>query len=94
MHPTVKPVALVADAMRDCSDRKAIVLDCFSGSGTTLIACQETGRTARCMDLDPLYVDLAIRRWQDQTGQHAKHAETDRAFDTVSEESVKEVSNA
>src|SRR5947208_15884018 len=63
LHPTVKPVALVADALRDCSSRGEIVLDAFLGSGTTLIAAERTGRNCRGLELDPAYVDTAIRRW-------------------------------
>jgi DNA modification methylase len=68
MHPTVKPVALVADAILDCSQRGDIVLDCFGGSGTTLIACERTGRKARLIEIDPSYCDQTIRRWQKLTG--------------------------
>ncbi|AXI43282.1 DNA methyltransferase [Sulfitobacter sp. SK011] len=64
MHPTVKPVAMIADAMRDCSHRGGIVLDAFGGSGSTLIAAQRTGRRARLVEIDPVYVDRTIRRWQ------------------------------
>ena len=63
MHPTVKPVALIADAIRDCSRRRQLVLDPFAGSGTTLIAAEKTGRRARVLELDPLYCDTIIRRW-------------------------------
>jgi DNA modification methylase len=63
-HPTVKPVAMVADAMRDCSRRGDIVLDPFMGSGTTIMAAERIGRRAYGLELDPLYVDAAIRRWQ------------------------------
>ena len=80
MHPTVKPVALVADAIRDCSRRGGIVLDCFAGSGTTLIAAEKTGRRAYAMELDPRYVDTAIRRWQEFTGKDAVDAETGVSF--------------
>jgi DNA modification methylase len=80
MHPTVKPVALVADAIRDCSKRGGIVLDPFAGSGTTLIAAEKTGRRAAAIELDPLYVDTAIRRWQAFTGKPAIHAETGLSF--------------
>jgi DNA modification methylase len=80
MHPTVKPVAMVADAIIDCSRRGGIVLDCFAGSGTTLIAAQKTGRKAYAMELDPHYVDTAIRRWQTLTGLEAVHAESGRTF--------------
>jgi len=74
MHPTVKPVALVADAILDCSQRGDVVLDCFGGSGTTLIACERTGRKARLMEIDPAYCDQTIRRWQKLTGGTAVSA--------------------
>jgi DNA modification methylase len=80
LHPTVKPVALVADALRDCSSRGEIVLDAFLGSGTTLIAAERTGRICRGLEIDPLYVDTAVRRWQALTGQHARHAESGLMF--------------
>jgi DNA modification methylase len=83
LHPTVKPVALVADALRDCSCRGEIVLDAFLGSGTTLIAAQRTGRSCRGIEMDPLYVDTAIRRWQAATGEKARHAESGRLFDDL-----------
>lgn len=62
MHPTVKPVALVADAILDCSNRKGVVLDAFAGSGTTLIAAQKTGRSGYGIELDPLYCDVILKR--------------------------------
>lgn len=71
MHPTVKPLALVVDALRDCSKRDSIVLDSFAGSGTTIIAAEQIGRRAFCMELDAAYVDVAIRRWQTLTGRDA-----------------------
>jgi DNA modification methylase len=71
LHPTVKPVALVADAIMDCSARGDIVLDPFLGSGTTVIAAQRTGRICYGMELDPRYVDTIVRRWQNFTGQAA-----------------------
>jgi hypothetical protein len=80
LHPTVKPVALVADAILDCSNRGGLVLDCFLGSGTTLIAAEKTGRRAAGMELDPVYVDTALRRWQEFTGQEPVHAESGRTF--------------
>ena len=80
-HPTVKPTALVADAIMDVTHRGDIVLDCFGGSGSTLLAAEKTGRKARLIELDPLYVDVAIRRWQAMTGQTAVHAETGETFD-------------
>src|SRR6185437_9452499 len=62
MHPTVKPIALVADAIRDCSRHNGIVLDCFAGSGTTLVAAKKTGRRGYGIEFDPHYVDAAIER--------------------------------
>ena len=80
MHPTVKPVALVADAIRDCSKRGGIVLDCFAGSGTTLIAAERTGRRARVLEMEPKYVDVAIERFEQLTGEQATHAESGLTF--------------
>jgi DNA modification methylase len=80
MHPTCKPVDLVADAIKDCSRRNDLVLDPFGGSGTTLIACQKTGRRARLIEIDPIYCDVIIRRWQDYSGGIAIHAETGLSF--------------
>ncbi len=76
LHPTVKPVALVADAILDCSKRGNIVLDAFAGSGTTLIAAEKTGRVGYALELEPRYIETAIRRWEDYTGERAIHAET------------------
>ena len=80
LHPTTKPVTLIADAILDCSRRRDIVLDCFAGSGTSIIAAQRTGRRAYAMEIDPGYVETAVRRWQAYTGEHAIHAETGRRF--------------
>lgn len=85
MHPTVKPVALVADALKDCSKRRQIVLDPFAGSGTTVIAAEKTGRRAYVLELDPLYCDTIIRRWQAFTGKPALHADTGRCFEEMEE---------
>lgn len=76
MHPTVKPVALVADAILDCSKRGGLVLDCFTGSGTTLIAAERTGRVGAGMELDPHYADVILRRFCDVTGIEPVHAAT------------------
>ena len=76
-----KPVTLVADAIRDATKRGAVVIDTFLGSGTTVIAAEETGRTCAGIEFDPRYVDLAIRRWQIATQQQALHAERDEPFD-------------
>jgi len=83
MHPTVKPVALVGDAIKDCSQRGGIVLDAFGGSGTTLIAAQKTGRRGYLIELDPLYVDVTIRRWQKLFGEEVRHAGTGLTFDEI-----------
>jgi DNA modification methylase len=72
MHPTVKPVSLIADAIRDCSRRNGIVLDPFGGSGSTLIAAERTGRRARIVEIDPHYCDTIVRRWQALTGREAE----------------------
>jgi DNA modification methylase len=82
-HPTVKPVALVSDAIRDASKRGDVVLDPFMGSGTTIVAAEETGRVACGMELDPAYVDVAVKRWQDFTGGEAIHAVTGITFDEM-----------
>jgi DNA modification methylase len=83
MHPTVKPAALVADAIRDASHRGDIVLDPFCGSGTTIIAAEKTGRRAATIEIDPGYVDTSIRRWQTYTQQDAMHVETGLTFSEI-----------
>ena len=83
MHPTVKPIPLVAEAIKDCSNRGGIILDPFGGSGTTLIACEKTGRKARLVEIDPKYVDVTIKRWQSLTGQKAILASTGQYFDDL-----------
>lgn len=85
MHPTVKPVALIADAIRDCSKRGEVILDCFGGSGSTLIAAERTGRLARLIEYDPLYCDTIIRRWEQLTGKLAVLAPTGETFEDVAE---------
>jgi len=92
LHPTVKPVAMVADAILDCSARGEIVLDAFLGSGTTVIAAERTGRRCCALELDPGYVDTAIRRWQTLTGDKARHAATGCYFDDLVREA--EAANA
>jgi len=86
LHPTVKPVAMVADAILDCSARGEIVLDAFLGSGTTLIAAERTGRRCCGLELDAGYVDTTIRRWQALTGGSACHAASGRRFDDLARE--------
>ncbi|MEQ1956650.1 site-specific DNA-methyltransferase [Mesorhizobium sp. CN2-181] len=83
MHPTVKPVAMIADAMRDCSRRGGIVLDVFAGSGTVLIAAQKVGRKARAIEIDPIYCDTAVRRWQAYAKDDAVLAATGETFSEV-----------
>jgi len=83
MHPTVKPVALVADAIKDCSKRGGIILDAFGGSGTTLIAAEQTGRHGYLLELDPAYVDVTIRRWQARTGKKAVNQKLNSTFDEL-----------
>jgi len=88
MHPTVKPVALVADAIKDCSHRNDLVLDPFAGSGTVLIAAERTGRKAAALEIDPHYVDVAVKRWQDYAGKAAVHVATGKSFEEISEERI------
>lgn len=83
LHPTVKPVALVADAILDCTARGEIVLDPFLGSGTTVISAERTGRLCYGMELDPCYVDTIVRRWQRFTGKQAIHSQSGRSFNAV-----------
>jgi len=92
LHPTVKPVAMVADAILDCSARGDIVLDAFLGSGTTLIAAERTGRRCYGMELDPVYADTIVRRWQKLSGGSALHGISGRSFDDLAGEA--EVANA
>jgi DNA modification methylase len=84
MHPTVKPLALVKDALLDCTNKGDIVLDLFGGSGTTLIAAEKTGRRARLMELDPKYADVIIRRWQAMSGEEAVQEATGLTFRALS----------
>lgn len=86
LHPTVKPVALVADAILDCTGRGEIVLDPFLGSGSTLIAAERVGRACHGIELDPLYVDTAIRRWQRHAGESAMHVASGKSFEAVAAE--------
>jgi len=85
LHPTVKPVAMVADAILDCTARGEIVLDAFLGSGTTLMAAERVGRICSAIEIDPRYVDVAIRRWQKLTGERAAHARSGKPFDEIAE---------
>lgn len=80
VHPTMKPVALIEYPITNSSRGGDLVLDLFGGSGSTLIACEKTGRHARLMELDPRYCDVIVRRWQDFTGQQARLGESDMTF--------------
>ena len=82
IHPTVKPVALIADVIKDASARGDLILDPFGGSGSTIIAAERTQRCAAVMEIDPLYVDAIVRRWQSFTGKHATCARTGVTFAT------------
>jgi DNA modification methylase len=84
-HPTVKPVAMLADILRDCTKRGDLVLETFLGSGSTLIAAEETGRACVGVELDPYYLDVSIRRLQAITGGDAIHEETGQRFDTMAQ---------
>ena len=83
MHPTVKPLAMIMDAMKDCSTKGGLVLDCFGGSGTTIIAAEQTGRRARVIELDPHYADVIIRRYQAATAQKAILVDDGRPFELI-----------
>lgn len=83
VHPTQKPVELVERALLNSSKAGDVVVDCFGGSGSTLIACEKTARTARLMELDPKFVDVIVQRWQAFTGQQAVHADTGATFDDM-----------
>ncbi len=83
LHPTMKPVELVERALRNSSKSRDIVLDLFGGSGSTLIACEKTGRAARLIELDPKYVDVIVRRWQDYSGEQAIRESDELSFDEL-----------
>jgi DNA modification methylase len=91
LHPTVKPVAMIADAIKDVSQRNAIVLDAFGGSGSTLIAAHKTGRRARVIELDPIYVDRIVRRWQAYASDDAVLAGSGERFDDLARERISDV---
>ncbi|TNE42008.1 MAG: DNA methylase N-4 [Alphaproteobacteria bacterium] len=90
LHPTVKPVALVADALLDCSKRNGIILDAFAGSGTTLIAAEKTGRRGFGIELDPRYCDVIVRRLIEVTGASAVHGATGRTFDDIAADRIQD----
>lgn len=89
-HPTTKPVALVGDAIMDCSRRGGIVLDPFVGGGTTIIAAEPTGRICYEIELDPSYIDRSVRRWQRFTGKTAIQAASGLSFAELEEEATRE----
>jgi DNA modification methylase len=84
-HPTPKPVNMIAEAIKDASGRGAVVLDAFLGSGTTILAAEKVGRVGYAIEYEPVYVDLAIRRWQRVTGRDAILAGTDQTFNEIAE---------
>ena len=88
LHPTQKPVDLITRAILNSSKRDQKVLDIFAGSGSTLIACEQTGRHARIIELDPIYVDTAVRRWQAFTGRDATLEATGQRFEEVAAERI------
>ena len=83
LHPTMKPVALVERAVRNSSKSRDIVFDPFGGSGTTLIACEKAGRSARLVEVDPKYVDVIVKRWQEFTGDAAALEGDSRTFEEI-----------
>ena len=91
LHPTMKPVELVERAVRNSSKTQDLVLDPFGGSGTTLIACEKAGRRARLIELDPKYVDVIVKRWQDFTGKEAKRATDGAKFMDVTNPAQSEI---
>jgi len=91
MHPTVKPVAMIVDALKDVSGRGAIVLDNFGGSGSTLIAAEKCGRRARLIEYDAAYCDTIVRRWQNYTGKKATLLTTGNTFEDVTQERLNNI---
>ncbi len=87
-HPTMKPVELVVRALRNSSNPSDTILDTFGGSGTTIIACEKTGRQARAMELMPKYCDVIVRRWQEYTGEHARHEGSGGTFNELAKSRV------
>jgi len=83
LHPTVKPVEIIADAVDVACKRYGFVVDFFGGSGSTLIACETVGRKSMLMELDEKYVDVIIQRWQEYTGKEATHADTGKTFNEM-----------
>ncbi|ALN64597.1 DNA methylase family protein [Lysobacter antibioticus] len=94
LHPTMKPVALVERAIRNSSKSRDLILDPFGGSGTTMIACEKTGRRARLIELDPKYADVIVRRWQDHTGQAATRQSDGVLFEHAARDAEAETKTA
>jgi len=94
LHPTVKPVALIADVLLDASARGDLVLDPFLGSGSTVIAAEKAGRRAHGIEIDPAYVDAAVRRWERWTGEAARLEGSGRTFSEVGADRAREAGNA
>jgi DNA modification methylase len=94
LHPTIKPVRLISDAIIDCSRRGEVVLDPFLGSGSTLIACERTDRLLAGVELSPRYVDVAIARWEKWTGSEAILEQTDHTFADVAGRRAEEMRDA
>lgn len=90
-HPTVKPVALVCDILRDCTRRNDIVLDTFCGSGTIVLAAERLGRCARAVEIEPRFVDVTIRRFQSFSGKDAIHVKTGRTFDEIAKGQTRKI---
>lgn len=90
MHPTVKPLQLIVDAILDASHHGDIVLDPFLGSGTTILACEKTGRRGYGMEIDPKYIDVTVRRWQEHTGQEAIHEPSGLTFNALAQQRKEE----
>ena len=93
LHPTMKPVAMLENQVLIVSNNGGTVLDLFGGSGSTLIACEKTGRYARLMELDPKYVDVIVKRWQQFTGKKATHAATGATFAEIEADSTLAIAN-
>lgn len=93
-HSTVKNTSLIADLIRDCSKRGGVVLDCFAGSGTAMLAAELTGRRARLIELEPRYCDVAIRRWEKMTGEEAVLAANGQTFEELEAERLGETEEA
>ena len=81
LHPTVKPTAMIADAILDCSAPGDIVLDNFAGVGSTIMAAERVRRTCYAIEIDPVFVDTAVKRWEKHTGERAVQAESGRTFE-------------